>query len=93
MTESHGQANTGFDPNASYSFAGQDLKGKVLFGKGDPYNWDLNNFGPRVGFAYALSKDLLVRGGFGILYSPTFDSSTNVGFAANTNYLVLNCVS
>jgi hypothetical protein len=90
ITEGHGQANTGFDPNASYTFAGQSLKGKVLFGKGDPYNWDLNNFGPRVGFAYSLSKNLLVRGGFGILYSPTFDSSTNVGFAATTNYVASN---
>ncbi|WP_158820585.1 carboxypeptidase regulatory-like domain-containing protein [Granulicella sp. S156] len=87
MTEAHGQANTGFNPNASYSFAGQALKGQVLFGKGDPYNWNRSNFGPRFGFSYAATKNLLVRGGLGMLYSPTFDNSSDVGFSANTNYL------
>ena len=32
---------------------------------------DLNNFGPRIGFAYSLGKDksIVVRGGYGIVYS------------------------
>jgi Carboxypeptidase regulatory-like domain len=36
------------------------------------YNPDTNNFGPRIGFAYSLDNQqtTVVRGGFGIFYSP-----------------------
>ncbi|HEY4382751.1 MAG TPA: TonB-dependent receptor [Acidobacteriaceae bacterium] len=90
QTEQHGEQNTGFDPTAAYSFAGQSLHGQVLFnptGAQRAYNWDLNNFGPRVGFSYRVSKPLVMRGGYGLLYSPTWDIPTTVGFSASTTYL------
>ncbi len=45
----------------------------VASGGGDRIiNTDLNNFGPRIGFAYSLSgaeKSLVLRGGYGLLYT------------------------
>ncbi len=35
------------------------------------YVWDKNNFGPRFGFAYRISEDTVVRGGYGLFYSTT----------------------
>lgn len=91
QTAAHGRENVGFDPTAAYSFAGQSLHGEVLFpASGEPstpYNWDLNNFGPRFGFAYRATPKLVVRGGIGILYSPTFDIPSAVGFSISTPFL------
>jgi hypothetical protein len=44
-------------------------------------NTDYKNFGPRVGFAYALNDkaDLVVRGGYGISYSNFADSLNKAG--------------
>ncbi|HWB32184.1 MAG TPA: TonB-dependent receptor [Acidobacteriaceae bacterium] len=88
--ETHGEQNTGFDPSAAYTFAGQNLHGAVLFnstGSQKAYGWDKNNFGPRVGFSYHAGKSLVLRGGYGVLYSPTWDVPTTVGFSASTAYL------
>jgi hypothetical protein len=68
----------------------------VADGKGDRIvDLDKNNFGPRIGFAYALNNDktMVLRGGYGIVY--TLDGvdyppavrnppSTNISFAAFT---------
>jgi hypothetical protein len=93
QTERHGAENIGFNPNAAYTFAGQALTGQVLFptsGLKSAYDWDKNNFGPRVGAAYHLTSSLLLRGGFGVLYSPTYDVPSAVGFSATTTYLASN---
>lgn len=91
--DSHHQINTGFDPSASYAFAGQNLKGQVQFpdnGRHSAYNQDLNNFGPRFGLSYRMTQKAVLRGGFGILYSPTFDLPTQVGFGVSTPYVASN---
>jgi len=93
LTDAREQENTGFDPTAAYSFAGQALKGVVQFGTPGfdgphkPYNWDLNNLGPRLGFAYQPFNNLVVRGGYGVLYSPVFDTVSSTGFSATTSYV------
>ena len=45
-----------------------------------------NNFGPRIGFAYRLMKDTVVRGGFGLYYDPLVSTARNLfsGFYAMT---------
>ncbi len=48
------------------------------------HNFDKNNFGPRVGFAYRATDGWVVRGGGGLLYAGQYDQATpivaNIGF-------------
>ncbi len=47
------------------------------------------NFDPRVGFAYRLGEQTVIRGGFGLFHAPPLDNITtsSVGFAAVTTSL------
>jgi Carboxypeptidase regulatory-like domain/TonB dependent receptor len=49
--------------------------------------WDLNNFGPRVGFAWSPRDSWVVRGGFGVLYTGEYASGTpqegNLGYGTS----------
>jgi hypothetical protein len=52
------------------------------------FNPKYNNFGPRVGFAYSLRANTVVRGGYGILYAQIFQTpGLAPGFSQNTNML------
>jgi Carboxypeptidase regulatory-like domain len=51
-----------------------------------PYSRDLNNFQPRLGFAYQASPTTVVRGGFGIIYFNTLETPISSGFSATTSY-------
>lgn len=67
----------------------RDIRPDVKVGTTDhqaPYDADVNNFGPRVGFAYLLSPKTVVRGGYGIFYdAPQVQSSASSNdFAPNT---------
>lgn len=92
MTDSY--QNVGFNEDAYYYFANTRWNGVVLFdnnsGRHSAYKWDLNNFGPRVGFAYTLNKSIVFRGGTGILYAPTFDKASSNGFSATTSMVTSN---
>jgi hypothetical protein len=48
------------------------------------HNFDKNNFGPRVGFAYRAADKWVIRGGSGLLYVGQYDQATpivaNIGF-------------
>ena len=50
-------------------------------------DWDLNNFGPRLGFAWKASDSWVVRGGAAVLYTDEYDQATpivaNTGFSVN----------
>ena len=60
ISESHNLlANLGRDGNLA--MVGTD-------GVNGAYNRDLNNFGPRVGFAYSLHGGTVLRGGYGLYY-------------------------
>lgn len=83
------------DPNAQNSFNPTAINpvsgtpGVVTFsglnGSGVyAHNWDLNNFGPRVGFAWSPREKLVIRGGGGVLYTPEYDSATPT--VANLGY-------
>jgi hypothetical protein len=43
-----------------------------------PVHRDSNNFGPRIGFAYSPNPRTVVRGGYGVYYSPLFEAAAFV---------------
>jgi hypothetical protein len=55
------------------------------------HNWDLHNFGPRLGFAYKVSDKWVVRGGGAILYAGEYDQATpivaNLGFSTQGSFV------
>lgn len=61
---------TNFDPNSAGAATGS-ISAFVPAGNGNKYgfNPDFNNFGPRLGFAYAPDEKTTVRGGFGISFA------------------------
>jgi outer membrane receptor protein involved in Fe transport len=78
ITDRYNRLEAGFDPNAVNPFAvpGMTLHGGLLFVTPNnrlPFHRDLNNFQPRVGFAFQVTPNTVLRGGFGISYLPTFD--------------------
>jgi hypothetical protein len=58
------------------------------------YRADLDNFGPRVGFAYHLddSRRTVLRGGTGVFYGPTISNSigdvASLGFSTSASFVV-----
>jgi hypothetical protein len=86
-----------FDPIAINPVSG--TPGVVTFAgvNGTPENafkTDLNNFGPRVGFAYQLDESgrTVLRGGSGIFYGPTISNSigdqATAGFSTSSSFVV-----
>ena len=85
-----------FDPYVTNSQTG--MRGELAYaGVNAPatfVNYDYNNFGPRVGFAYAVTKDnrTAIRGGFAIVYNPVEsgdihgNGSNALGFSVNTPF-------
>lgn len=89
-----------FDIDAASPIAGKvpvfpNLKGAMRFVDGENRRQtptDMNNFGPRFGFAYLINQKTVFRGAYGILYSPsvlqasgTSGSSGTQGFTGSTN--------
>lgn len=50
------------------------------------HNYDPNNFGPRVGFAWRIGQHWVVRGGGALIYTPQYDGS--VAFVANLGFSI-----
>lgn len=63
-----------FDPSAMTMLPGfGELRGGLMFvgvngSSRHQYNWDTNNFAPRIGFAYQLNQKTVIRGGYGNMY-------------------------
>jgi outer membrane receptor protein involved in Fe transport len=84
---------SGFDPTPINPVSG--TPGIVTFsGKNGvskyAHDWDLNNFGPRFGFAWRAPNDLVViRGSYGLIFGSAYDSSLgramNAGVGDNRN--------
>jgi len=67
-----GYQQTGWEATPGVeTFSG--LNGRSIYA----HNWDLNNFGPRLGFAWSAKGKWVVSGGGGILYTPEYDSATS----------------
>ena len=66
---------------------GLTLNGGLLYTSSNqpyPYKKDLNNWQPRLGFAYQVTPTTVLRGGFGIIYFNTLESPTSTGFTQAT---------
>src|SRR5437764_1987762 len=92
-----------FDPNAPSPLAGKvagfpNLKGAMFFTTPDHRHQtptDINNIGPRIGFAWNFHPKTVLRGAYGILYSGsvlqaagTSGSSGTEGFQTTSNMVV-----
>ena len=92
-TDRHNQINY-FNPSVASparnpSFP--NLTGGLVYAgvHGNPasvYNWNTNQFTPRVGFAYSIFPETVVRGGAGIVYGPLEVSNNAVGFVPNAGF-------
>jgi len=89
---------TDLDYNSPVQIAGQNLRGGLAFpGVGGlsryQFNPDRNNFAPRAGFAYKATRSTVLRGGYGIFFSPSSGGGFNGpaipqdGFFANTDWV------
>ncbi len=92
-TDRHNELNyfspTVTSPAANPSFP--NLTGGLVFAgqngnSSQVYVWNTDQFDPRVGFAYTVLRNTVVRGGFGMVYAPLELSNNAVGFAPNTGY-------
>ena len=92
-TERHNRLEY-FNPSAANSAGGVSYTGAELYvnsGNRSPFETNLTNFGPRLGFAWQASEHFVVRGGAGFYYGPstqmvssaTFDSD---GFSSATTW-------
>jgi hypothetical protein len=84
---------SGFDGTMINPLAG--VPGVITFsGRGGlgkyAHAFDKNNFGPRVGFAWRLGRDLVVRGGYGVAYHGEYNvavpNSLASGFGLNGSF-------
>ena len=92
QSERFDRQNRGFDKTADSPFKvpGMQLKGGLLFTDSQhrlPYKRDLNNFQPRFGFAYQARSRMVIRGGYGLSYLPSFDTGRSQGFSVNTSFV------
>ena len=51
------------------------------------YNTDWSNIAPRIGFAFAVNPDTVVRGGWGYMYGGGLEGGSPIGYQQSTNYL------
>ncbi len=91
-TERFNRVSHGFDYNAPSPIPvpGLNLRGGLRFAAkdGSPRregNLDLNNFGPRFGFAFSLNPKTVLRGGYGLFYSAQAFNSDFDGTVATFN--------
>src|ERR1035438_259765 len=91
MSERYNRQNDGFAFTATNPLQAQEngitLDGGLLFTGSNnrlPFVKDLNNWGPRAGFAYKIDDKTVLRGGFGTFYSVTFQTGGSNGFSPTT---------
>jgi outer membrane receptor protein involved in Fe transport len=90
-TERFDRTTRGFayDAPSPLQVPGFDLRGGLVYAGagGVPrgiYNPDRNNFAPRVGFAFNLSRKTVLRGGYAMSYIPVVGSVYSTGYSNTT---------
>jgi hypothetical protein len=94
FTERHNRQNTGFCTTCTNplqgSVTGLTLNGGLQFASSSnryAYPTDTNNFQPRFGAEYQLNSNVVLRGGFGIIYFNTLESPLGQGYSSTTGYV------
>jgi Carboxypeptidase regulatory-like domain/TonB dependent receptor len=94
FTERYDRQNVGFCatcPNPlQASVTGLTLNGGLQFATSshrNPYPSDWNNFQPRFGVEYQLNPNVVLRGGFGVIYFNTLESPLGQGYSSSTSYV------
>jgi hypothetical protein len=92
--------NPGFDPKAvnpiQNQVAGISTPGVLEYAGQNGYgtsagNPNGNKFGPRFGFAYAMTPHTVLRGGYGLFWAPlSFGLQSTFGYTATTSYVASN---
>lgn len=91
FTERHNMQVSGFCTTCDnpLQVSGLTLKGGLQYTGSNnrfPYPRDLNNFQPRIGVAYQMFQNTVVRAGYGIIYFNTLESPIGTGFSQGTSY-------
>ena len=80
--------------NPISSVVGHNYLGEQVFatsGNRGLFNTNYKNFAPRIGFAYQLMPKLVMRGGYGVFYPPSFRGTGPApGFSSDTPYVASN---
>jgi hypothetical protein len=100
LTERHNQLNAGFNFTSTNpltttmnhsAYAGNVYGGLGFVNAGgngrSPFATELTNFQPRVGAAYRVRNDIVMRGGWGIFFIPQYSQATSNGFSQITPYV------
>jgi len=70
---------------------GFSVPGMLVFNSGSKrglYNTPHNNFAPRIGAAYQLRDKVVLRGGYGVFYVPTYyNQGPNTGYSQSTPWV------
>jgi len=84
--ERNNRISVGFDRNVTYNAFGSSIqaRGGVAFANQNGYGTNTGNNGsrinPRGGFALAVDKNTVLKGGYGVFYAPLYYSNSN-GYA------------
>ena len=97
-TERHNRANSGFDATVINPLSNQvpasfgPIHGGLTFAGVDgerrgPFNLDITNLQPRIGFAYTLYPNVVLRGGYGRYFtnSTIYSLPANFGYSYTAN--------
>ncbi len=80
--------------NPISSAVGQTYTGELQFANSSNrglFNTNYKNFAPRIGFAYQLMPNLVMRAGYGVFYPPSFRGTGPApGFSSDTPYISSN---
>ena len=52
------------------------------------YNTDYSNVAPRIGFSFAIDRNTVIRGGWGLMFSAGLEGGSPVGYQESTSYVV-----